>query len=276
MASAVPGAVPGAAAMLLHAAIADALRQARASRTARLRGAGRLYEGVLTMAPDHVEALHLLGLVHLQLGDPARAEPLIARSMKFGLSQPWNLANHAAALTGVGRHRDALALADRALVADPDHAPSHAARGDALLALGQYDAALTAYDRALVREPAATAWRKRGETLRWLERPADALISVERALRLDPSDAAANIERGHALRALGHRELALHSYQLAIVVRGKTPELVAACGVVLTELGRPADALACLDEAPHDSRTTSNCCTRVASRWICCTPATNC
>ena len=177
------------------------------------------------MAPDHVEALHLLGLVHLQLGDPARAEPLIARSMKFGLSQPWNLANHAAALTGVGRHRDALALADRALVADPDHAPSHAARGDALLALGQYDAALTAYDRALVREPAhVTAWRKRGETLRWLERPADALISVERALRLDPSDAAANIERGHALRALGHRELALHSYQLAIVVRGKTPE----------------------------------------------------
>ena len=207
------------------------------------------------MAPDHVEALHLLGLVHLQLGDPARAEPLIARSMKFGLSQPWNLANHAAALTGVGRHRDALALADRALVADPDHAPSHAARGDALLALGQYDAALTAYDRALVREPAhVTAWRKRGETLRWLERPADALISVERALRLDPSDAAANIERGHALRALGHRELALHNYQLAIVVRGKTPETVAACGVVLTELGRPADALACLDEG---NRTTA-------------------
>ena len=30
MASAVPGAVPGAAAMPLHAAIADALRQARA------------------------------------------------------------------------------------------------------------------------------------------------------------------------------------------------------------------------------------------------------
>ncbi|WP_438894408.1 tetratricopeptide repeat protein, partial [Bacillus cereus group sp. BC16] len=88
---------------------------------------------------------------------------------------------------------------------------------DALLALGQYDAALAAYDRALVREPArVTAWRKRGETLRRLERPADALISVERALRLDPGDAAANIERGHALRALGHREQALHSYQLAM------------------------------------------------------------
>ncbi|BBA38636.1 MULTISPECIES: tetratricopeptide repeat protein [Burkholderia] len=249
-AASMASAVPGAAAMPLHAVLADALRQARARLEQRdFAGAGRLYEGVLTMAPDHVEALHLLGLVHLELGNPARAEPLIARSMKFGLSQPWNLANHAAALTGVGRHRDALALADRALGADPDHAPSHAARGDALLALGQYDAALAAYDRALVREPArVTAWRKRGETLRRLERPADALISVERALRLDPGDAAANIERGHALRALGHREQALHSYQLAMVVRGKAPELVYACGVVMTELGRPADALACLDE----------------------------
>ncbi|RQS37233.1 tetratricopeptide repeat protein [Burkholderia sp. Bp8992] len=244
------GAVPGAAAVPLQAVLADALRQARTRLEQRdFAGAGRLYEGVLAMAPDHVEALHLLGLVHLQLGDPARAEPLIARSMTLGLTQPWNLANHAAALTGVGRHRDALALADRALAADPDHAPSHAARGDALLALGQYDAALATYDRALVREPAhAMAWRKRGETLRRLERPADALISIERALRIDPNDATANIERGHALRALGHREQALHSYQLAMVVRGKTPELVYACGVVMTELGRPADALACLDE----------------------------
>ncbi|KFG96786.1 hypothetical protein GQ56_0113405 [Burkholderia paludis] len=244
------GVGPGATAAPLRAVLDDALRNARARLELRdFAGARRFYEGVLTMAPDHVEALHLLGLVYLQLGDPARAEPLIARSMRFGLNQPWNLANHAAALTGVGRHRDALAMADRALAADPEHAPSHAARGDALLALGQYDAALTAYDRVLVPEPAhVAAWRKRGETLRRLERPADALISVERALRLDPSDAAANIERGHALRALGHCEQALHSYQLAMVVRGKTPELVYACGVVMTELGRPDDALACLDE----------------------------
>ncbi|WP_338641482.1 tetratricopeptide repeat protein [Burkholderia pyrrocinia] len=244
------GAVLGAAAAPLHAVVADALRNARTKLEQRdFAGGGRLYEGVLTMAPDNVEALHLLGLVHLKLGDPARAEPLIARSMRFGLNQPWTLANHAAALTGVGRHRDALAVADRALATDPDHAPSNAARGDALLALGQYDAALAAYDRALVREPThAAAWCKRGETLRRLERPADALISIERALRIDANDPAAHAERGHALRALGHREQALHSYQLAMVVRGKTPELVYACGVVMTELGRPADALACLDE----------------------------
>nr|WP_080435641.1 tetratricopeptide repeat protein [Burkholderia ubonensis] len=241
---------PGAGISVMQAALDDALRNARARFEQRdFAGAARLYEGVLALAPDHVEALHLLGFAYLRVGDPARAEPLIAHSMRSGLSQPWNLANHAAALTGVGRHRDALALCERALAQDPGHAEANAVRGDALLALGDGDAALAAYDRALGREPGhALAWRKRGETLRMLGRPADALISIERALRTDPNDPAAHAERGHALRALGRRDEALHAYQLAMVVRGRTPDLLYACGVVLTELGRPADALACVDE----------------------------
>ncbi|KVN62355.1 tetratricopeptide repeat protein [Burkholderia stagnalis] len=251
---------PGAGIGTLRAALDDALRNARTRLEQRdFAGAARLYEGVLTMAPDHVEALHLLGVAYLRLGDPARAEPLIARSMRGGLSQPWNLANHAAALAGVGRHQDALAASDRALAQDSGHAASHFARGDALRALGHYDDALAAYDRVLGREPGyASAWCRRGETLRLLGRPADALISVEHALRIDPNDPAAHVERGHALRALGRCDEALHAYRLAMVVRGKTPELVHACGVVLTELGRLAEALACLDEglagAPDDAQ----------------------
>ncbi|MCA3842903.1 MAG: tetratricopeptide repeat protein, partial [Burkholderia sp.] len=66
----------GAGAAPLRAAIDDALRHARTRLEQRdFAGAGRLYDGVLAMMPDHVEALHLLGFVHLQLGDPARAEP---------------------------------------------------------------------------------------------------------------------------------------------------------------------------------------------------------
>ncbi|RQR52841.1 glycosyltransferase [Burkholderia sp. Bp9140] len=241
----------GAGAGSLRAALDDALRNARARLEQRdFAGARRLYEGVLTMSPDNVEALHLLGLVHLRLGDTMRAQPLIARSIQLGLNQPWNLANHAAALTGVGRHRDALEAADLALARDADHAPSHAARGDALLALERYEEAIAAYDCALTRaRDLAASWIKRGEALRKLGRPADALISVERALHVDRNDPAAHAERGHVLRMLGRCEEALHGYQLAMVVRGKTPDLVYACGYVLTELGRPVEALACLDEA---------------------------
>ncbi len=241
----------GAGAAPLRAAVDDALRHARARLEQRdLAGAGRLYEGVLAMMPDHVEALHLLGVVHLQRGDPVRAEPLIARSMRSGLNHPWNFANHAAALTGAGRHREALDAAAQALARDPGHAPAHAARGDALHALGRHGEAVGACDLALAREPGrASTWVRRGEALHALGRPADALISIERALRLDPDDPAALAERGHALRALGRGDEALHCFQLAMVVRGKTPDLVYACGYTLIELGRPAEALACLDEA---------------------------
>jgi len=241
----------GAGAAPLRAAVDDALRNARARLEQRdYAGAKRLYEGVLAMMPDHVEALHLLGFVHLQLGDPARAEPLIERSMRAGLNHPWNFVNHAEALSGTGRHREALNAAAQALARDPGHAQAYAARGDALHALGRHGEAVGAYDLALTREPGRTvSWVRRGEALRALGRPADALISIERALRIDPDDPAALAERGHALRALGRGDEALHCFQLAMVVRGKTPDLVYACGYTLIELGRPAEALACLDEA---------------------------
>ncbi|ABB11181.1 tetratricopeptide repeat protein [Burkholderia lata] len=240
-----------AGAGLLRAALDDALRNARTRLEQRdFVGARRLYEGVLTMSPDNVEALHLLGLVHLRLGDTTRAQPLIARSIQLGLNQSWNLANHAAALTGVGRHQEALAAADLALARDVGHAPAYAARGDALLALGRYEEAIAAYDCALTRaRDLAASWIKRGEALRKLGRPADALISVERALHVDRNDPDAHAERAHILRILGRCEEALHGYQLAMVARGKTSELVYACSYVLTELGRPAEALAYLDEA---------------------------
>ncbi|KML10917.1 MULTISPECIES: tetratricopeptide repeat protein [Burkholderia] len=241
----------GAGAAPLRAAVDDALRNARARLEQRdYASARRLYEGVLAMMPDHVEALHLLGFAHLQLGDAVRAEPLIARSMQSGLNHPWNFVNHAQALSGTGRHREALNAAAQALERDPGHAQAYAARGDALHALGRHGEAVGAYDLALTREPGrAVSWVRRGEALRALGRPADALISIERALRIAPDDPAALAERGHALRALGRGNEALHCFQLAMVVRGKTPDLVYACGYTLIELGRPAEALACLDEA---------------------------
>ncbi|KVK90382.1 tetratricopeptide repeat protein [Burkholderia cepacia] len=241
----------GTGAAPLRAAVDDALRHARAKLEQRdFAGAARLYEGVLAMVPDHVEALHLLGFVRLQLGDPARAEPLIARSMRSGLNHPWNFVNHAQALTRTGRHREALDAVAQALAREPGHAPAYAARGDALHALGRHGEAVGAYDLALTREPGRTeSWVRRGEALRALGRPADALISIERALRIDSDDPAALAERGRALRALGRGDEALHCFQLAMVVRGKTPDLVYACGHTLIELGRPAQALACLDEA---------------------------
>jgi tetratricopeptide (TPR) repeat protein len=248
-----------ASAGAMQVAIADSLRNARALLEKNDLGAAQcLYEGVLTLSPDNVEALHLLGLVCLRQGDAARAEPLIARSMRAGLRQAWNYTNHGAALVGVGRYRDALAVLDEALKLDPAHPPAHTAVGDALLGLERFDGAIAAYDRSLQRAPAqAQAWSRRGVALRALGRPADALISLERALKLDANDAVTHAERGHALREVGRHDEALRQYRLAMVVCGRSAALLLATGIALTELGRAAEALTILDEglrlAPDDT-----------------------
>jgi tetratricopeptide (TPR) repeat protein len=254
----------------VQAAVGDALRRARMLLDKNdLAQARPLYEGVLTVAPHNVEALHLLGLVYLRAADAARAEPLIARSIQAGWRQPWNLVNYGAALTGVGRHEEALAVVQEALCVDLGHASAHAGghavRGDILLALARFDEAIASYDAALRQAPGiGNAWRGRGVALARLDRPADALISLEYALRIDPNDALVHTERAHALRALNRYEEALHSYQLAMVVLGRTRDLLLATGMVLTDLGRAVEGLARLDEglalAPnHEALLYASC-----------------
>jgi tetratricopeptide (TPR) repeat protein len=47
----------------------------------RLDEAARLQEAALTQEPEHADALHLLGLVNLQRGDPTRAVDLVSRAI---------------------------------------------------------------------------------------------------------------------------------------------------------------------------------------------------
>ncbi len=260
------GPVTNAGSSAVRAAVVDTLRRARALLEQReMAEAQKLYIGVLSIAPDNVEALHLLGVAYLQSGDARKAEPLIVRSLALGLSKAWNIANHGAVLVALGRHVEALEVLDRALRLDASHAPALISCGNALLALGREVEAKAAYEQALVIAPGlAEGWRNRGKILRTQNRSADALISFDRALRIDSGDDEAYMLRGHALRDLGRREEALRSYRLALVIRPKATDLLSLCAMVLTELGREAEALACLDEAlalrPNDTQLLYQSC----------------
>lgn len=245
------GPVTDSCAIAMRGAVGDTLRQARAFLDRReIIAAQRLYHGVLLIAPDNVEALHLLGVAYFLAGEARRAEPLIVRSLDLGLRQAWTITHHGAVLVALGRHVEALAVLDRALRLDAKHLPALTERGKALLALGRYLEAQTAYEQALGIAPGlAEAWLNRGKVLRALNRPADALISFDRALQIEPNNHEGHTHRGHALYDLGRREEALHCYRLALVIRPKAPDLLSLCGVLLTELGHGAEALACLDEA---------------------------
>src|SRR5271165_585941 len=91
------------------------------------------YEEILKADHEHVDALHLLGVMAVQGGDPQRAVELIGRAIQV----------------------------------DSNNAVMHFNQGSALQELGIWVAALASYDRAIAIEPEfAAAWSNRGLVLK--------------------------------------------------------------------------------------------------------------
>jgi chemotaxis protein methyltransferase CheR len=100
---------------------------------------------------------------------------------------PTALLDDARAALAAGRHDDAAALAERAALALPLHAPAHRLRGEALVALG---------------------------------RDEQALVALRKALYLDPDDALAHLQLAGALARSGHVAAAVREYRAADAAGG--------------------------------------------------------
>ncbi|HYD30118.1 MAG TPA: methyltransferase domain-containing protein [Azospirillaceae bacterium] len=102
--------------------VAEALTIAFDShRAGDLDRAEAIYRQILDVAPDHVDALHLLGLVARRTGRHGMAAELIRRAVALDPSfaeAQYNLGN---ALMALGRHVEAVAPYRDALAVNPDH-----------------------------------------------------------------------------------------------------------------------------------------------------------
>ena len=250
----------------------------------RSESAEKLLRTVLLSAPEHPDALHLLGVIEAQRGNLQEAAGLLSRAAAGDGSNPamfYNLANalrqlgrqeeavahydtalriggdnigalnnRAGTLFDMGRFGDALAGFDRVLAFDRANAGAHSNRGNALLALNRFEDALASYDRALaLRSDFTDAHFGRGKALLNLHRPEEALASLARAAAGDPEHAEAHAHLGEAYFQSGRYLEALAAYDKAI---GVAPDLAAAHegrGNALFKLGRGTEAFAAYDRA---------------------------
>ncbi len=111
-------------------------------------------------------------------------------------------------------------------------------RDDMAGALGHFEDALAA------GAGSAELYRQRGDLLRKLARPLEALESYDRGLALDERDADAHHGRGVVLAALGQNEAAVESYDRAIGQKPHVRNYWNNRGVALEALGRLAEAVA--------------------------------
>lgn len=225
-------------------------RAARAFQRRDLAGAEVSCRAILAQQPRHARAMHLLGLVHRQLGDAVSAERLLRSSV--GL-EPLNVefrVNFSNLLRALGRYGDAEAQLRSALAVAPDAraprlalarvlndgaAPRRAeAEARRLLARDAHDA-----EALVVLAAAQRATGRRG----------DAAESYRAALAARPDYAVAHHDYGALLCELERGEAALAELERAARLGAHSPQLDYNRGSALFSLGRLDEAEAALRDA---------------------------
>lgn len=230
---------------------AEAFRLGLAHHQAgRLGEAEARYRETLATAPNHADALHLLGVIASQVGKHDVALQLIDLAIAEDGRNFLYHSNRGLALAGLRRFEEAIASYDCALAVRPTFVEALCNRANALAELGRDAQALASYDRALaLRSDHANALFNRGGVLLRLGHPDEALASYDRAVAARPEFAEAWFNRGVLLQQRGRPEEALASYEYALAGRYDHVEAHCNRGVVLQELGRPAEAVASYDRA---------------------------
>ena len=219
-------------------------------RSGQFAEAEKIYRSILKTELKHFDAAHLLGVIALQRGQFETAERQIHLAIRINpnVAPPHN--NRGNALRGLKRFEEALGCYDKAIALDPAYAEAFNNRGAVLDDLERFTEALASYDRAIaLKADYATAFNNRGNTLKSLERFSESLVSFDRAIALKPDYAAAFSDRGAVLHDLNRFDEALACCDKAIALNPNWAPAIEGRGNALKELGRLNEALACYDRA---------------------------
>jgi tetratricopeptide (TPR) repeat protein len=210
-----------------RSAISAKLEQAFAfHQQGKLTQAETIYREIIDRSPEHVEALHFLGVIAYQSERFDEADRLIGRALAIKPDYAEALYDRANTLRELKRPDEALACYDKALSIRPDFVEALNNRGSALMDLKRPGAALASYDKALkLRPDHVKALYNRGTALIGLKHLDEALASYDKALALKPDYAKAHFGRGNVLRELQRLDDAMASYDKALAIQPDYPEV---------------------------------------------------
>jgi tetratricopeptide (TPR) repeat protein len=246
----------------------------------RLPQAEQLYRQILQADPQHVGALHLLGVLAHQVGRCDLAIEYISQALRLKPDNAEAHSNLGVALAAQGKLTEAVASYQQALRLKPDYAEAYNNLANAFRQQGKLMEAVVGYQQALRLKPdyaeahnnLANAFRQQGKLMEAVAgyqralhlksdyaeahsnfamalveqgRLAEAVVSCQQALRLKPDYAEAHYILGVALAKQGKLTEAVASYQQALRVNPDYAEAHNSLGVAHSEQGRLTEAVAC-------------------------------
>jgi tetratricopeptide (TPR) repeat protein len=230
----------------------------RHHRQGELAQAVEIYERILRRAPEHPDALHLLGVAAHQQGDHARAIELIGRAVAISPSEVSYHCNLGEAYRLSGQLQLAAGCMRTARAIDPDSADAANGLGLVLAAQGQPAAAAAEYEAALALNPRfALAHVNLGNVFVQQGKTDEALAQFRRAVELAPNLAVARSNLGQLLLERRQVEEALRLCEEAVRLRPTMAEGHNNLGNVYRALGRLTEAKAAYTEALRLSPDTA-------------------
>ena len=190
----------------------------------KLTEAQDFYRKVLTIKPDHCEALQLLGTIEIQMGNYAQAVETLTNALQIDPKHALTQNNIGVALECLKNFDAAIDRFNQAINLLPEYAEAYFNRGNVLREQMQYDAAIDSYNHAIRLVPNySIAYYNRGNAFQGQRKFEAAIDSYEKAItslgnsaKSDPSFAPVYYWRGVALHHLRKIDAAIESYEQAI------------------------------------------------------------
>src|SRR5215208_271424 len=195
-------------------------------RAGRMTEAERDCRNVLTVNPDHADALHLLGMIAHQAGHYDAALELIGKAVALNPRNADCRFNLAQVFRALGRLDDAADQLTQVTTLKRDYAAAHLQLADIFLQQGRFEQAATHYHRLLALKPSAEACNNLGIALANQGKWDEAGTQYRRALTLNPEliDVYRNLGRVLLMQGDAAQALALARRALAL---GETEEIKA-------------------------------------------------
>jgi Flp pilus assembly protein TadD len=160
-------------------------------RAGRLEQAERIYRQILTVQPDHSQALLLLARIAMRVGQPAGAAPILRRVMELTPQDTESRYLLGLALRQSGATADAIEVFTQLVQLAPQHFDAHNALGDALQAAGRVEEAVGWYRQAILLRPdSAEAHNNLASAYQEIGQVTEAIASYRAAVALAPNDPA--------------------------------------------------------------------------------------
>lgn len=200
--------------------------------------------------PAHVDALHCLGVLYHQCGQPQDALVHYDRVIAVSPQHIDAWSNRTQALAQLGRLADALNSADTTLRLAPQLPEALFLRAHVLRMTGQLTQAIDAYEKLTCQVPNhAQGWLGKGLAHAALQQLSPAMACFRQVIQLHPQDIDAHNNLGVMLQESGELKASIQAFEQALKLNPDHTEAHTNQGVSYLNLGDDEKAKVCFKRA---------------------------